>query len=172
MSKHKNYLEANPEKDKTLYHICKELEINNGKTVINTDIVNWQETSRKLGKRAKPLIEHKPPLLYPIARTKNNRKNSLALIQTPNNVKIIEKKGNKTSFSQNKKNVNIKSFKILSNQLNTIAMGHLMSKHTSVQTYVGRNNQVYRKECIPKKGDISLYNISQIYFLKMILILI
>jgi len=98
MPKYKNYLEANPKDDKTIYRICKELERNNGKTVIDTDTGNWPEVSRKFGVRARPLIEHKPPLLYPIGRTKNNRKNSLALIQVPKNVKVKERKGNKTSF--------------------------------------------------------------------------
>lgn len=94
---YKNYLEVERETEPELYRICKELE-ENGKSAIKTYIDTYESVSRTFGRRAKPLIEHNPPLLFPIGRTLKCRKNSLALIQTPNNVDVIEKKGEKKSF--------------------------------------------------------------------------
>ena len=103
MSKHKNFLEVERKSEPYIFDICKELELH-GKTVVDTSECNWESISRRWGVKTKPLVEStirgKPePLLYPIARTKNNRKNSLALIQIPNGVQVIEeKKETKSKF--------------------------------------------------------------------------
>ena len=103
MPKYKNIIEVKRKDEPYIYDICKDLK-QYGKSVVDTSSCNWESVSRKWGLKTKPLVEHtsrsRPdPLIYPIARTKNNRKNSLALIQTPVYVKVVEEpKKNKSVF--------------------------------------------------------------------------
>lgn len=92
---HKNYLEVDRVEDTLLYRICSDLKIH-GKSIVETK-EDWGSTSRKFGVRIKPLINKNKPdesFIYPIGRTKNNRKFSIALIQTPNDVVVMERKIN------------------------------------------------------------------------------
>jgi len=61
------------------------------------------------------------------------------------------------------KKTTIIPFKLLSRRVKDEVINHLINKYTSVQTYIGGNNVTYTKKCIPKKNDIFLSNISQVY---------
>lgn len=108
MSKPKNYLEVKRKDDPYIYDICMDLK-QYGKSVVDTSCCDWAGISRKFGVKTKPLVDHTrrghpDPLIYPIGRTKNNRKNSLAFIQIPNTVVVVkEPKKNKTIFTFLKK---------------------------------------------------------------------
>ena len=78
---------------------------------------------------------------------------------------LLNGKKEKISIDNNK-NVHIIPFKILSNQLKEIAIEYIIEKHTQLVRYVAGNNRTYTKECIPKKKDISLYNLLQIFTLE------
>jgi len=72
--------------------------------------------------------------------------------------------GKITNFSlKEDDNLRISPFKVLSNHLTTFATDYIIEKHTTTQNYVGRNNSSYSKICEPKKKDISIYNIQQVY---------
>jgi len=64
---------------------------------------------------------------------------------------------------ENTKNVKTMQFKLLSGRVKGSAISHIIKKHTTSQTYTGRNNVTYTKNCVPKKKDIFLSNISQVY---------
>jgi restriction system protein len=61
------------------------------------------------------------------------------------------------------KNRTVVPFRILSGQIKDRAMNHIIEKHTKYISYTGGNNQRYTKECIPKRKDIYISDISQIY---------
>lgn len=59
--------------------------------------------------------------------------------------------------------IKVKPFSILSNQIIETSTNYIINKHTTTVQYVAGNNRTYFKECIPKRKDISLYNIQQLY---------
>lgn len=61
------------------------------------------------------------------------------------------------------KNISIIPFRLLAGSVKESAIDHIIKEHTETVTYYGANNRRYTKECIPKKRDISLSDISQVY---------
>lgn len=61
------------------------------------------------------------------------------------------------------KNISIIPFRLLAGSVKEYAIDHIIKEHTETVTYSGANNRSYTKECIPKKRDISLSDISQVY---------
>lgn len=93
---YKNYLEVERETEKRLYRICKELEQHGESQIDNAMTPEWHSTLKKLGIRAKPLVDAK--LLEPIWKTTNKNNIEKRLIRIPKGVVIEEIKGNKKSF--------------------------------------------------------------------------
>ena len=54
-------------------------------------------------------------------------------------------------------------FKRIINEVKEQAVNIIKAKHTAYVRYKGNNNQVYSMKCIPKKRDIFIYAITQIY---------
>ena len=69
----------------------------------------------------------------------------------------------KNLIMENTRNVKTMQFKLLIGRVKESAIDHIIKKHTTIQIYTGRNNVRYRKNCIPKKKDIFLSNITQVY---------
>lgn len=61
------------------------------------------------------------------------------------------------------KNISIIPFEFLSGIVKESAIDYIINKHTRTVYYTGRNNQTYKKVCEPKKNDIFISNISQVY---------
>lgn len=100
MPKHKNkgYIIIDPFEDKTIFHIFNDLV---EKHVVSfpyqdkTEI--WIKASSKIGRRCKPLIDLKPPLMNPPS---TSRPHKLGFITLPEDVEI-----NIISHGKNKKKV-------------------------------------------------------------------
>ena len=52
---------------------------------------------------------------------------------------------------------------MLSGDVKEKSLQHIMKKHTRKVTYYGKNNQRYSKDCVPKKKDIYISDVSQLY---------
>lgn len=59
--------------------------------------------------------------------------------------------------------IQIESFDHRINEIKNWAINYIIKKHTKIVQYRGRNNIGYSKECMPKKKDIYISDISQIY---------
>lgn len=59
--------------------------------------------------------------------------------------------------------VDIVPFKLLSGDVKNSLINCIQEKHTNTVSYIGRNNQSYTKECIPKSKDILLTSVDQVY---------
>lgn len=93
---YKNYLEVERETEKRFYRICKELQLNGESKIENAMTPEWHSTLKKLGIRAKPLID--ADLIEPIWKTTKRGKQEQRLIRIPRGVIITEVKGKKKSI--------------------------------------------------------------------------
>jgi hypothetical protein len=89
MAKKKNYIIIDPFKDKTMYHIFTDLQ--NEQIVpfnYNKKVQEWQNVSRKIGKRCKKLINDENPedgFLYP---TSTSRWHKVGFVGRPKKSKV------------------------------------------------------------------------------------
>lgn len=97
---YKNYLEVERETEKTFYRICHELEEYGRSALDISKIDNWESVAKRFGRQCEPLVNHNPPLIFPISAPKAKRRNKydIRLIQIPYNVEVLEKQKEKKSF--------------------------------------------------------------------------
>ena len=96
--KNKGYIIIDPSEDKTMFHIFNDLVEKQVVTFPYEDKPEtWIKASSKIGRRCKPLIELKPPLMNPPS---TSRPHKLGFITLPENVEI-----NIISHGKNKKKV-------------------------------------------------------------------
>jgi len=101
--KNKGFIILDPIKDKSVFHMLKDLVDSQVATMEydndNKDL--WIKVSSKIGRRARPLIELDPPLLFPPS---TSRWHNMGFITRPKNVEvIIRPKGNKRTIIFNRK---------------------------------------------------------------------
>lgn len=60
--------------------------------------------------------------------------------------------------------IEVQGFRYILDIIRKSAINQIIRNHTRVVSYVGGNNQTYRKECKPLKKDIFLTDASQIYY--------
>jgi len=60
-------------------------------------------------------------------------------------------------------NVRVKGFRLLGSEVRRAAISFIIRTHTREISYVGRNNQIYVKLCIPRGKDVYVSDVSQIY---------
>jgi hypothetical protein len=65
--------------------------------------------------------------------------------------------------NEDTKNISIVPFQLLAGSVKESAINYIIKEHTKTVTYSGANNRHYTKVCEPKKRDISLSDISQVY---------
>lgn len=94
--RYKNCLEVDRKEEKRFYRICKELELHGESIIENAATEEWNGALRKLGIRAKPLIED--GLMEPIWKTTNKKNSERRLIRIPKDIEVKEILGNKKSY--------------------------------------------------------------------------